>query len=238
MAEQGGSKVLVVDDEVSLTNLIVDWLERTGYIGFPAYDGQEGLREFFRHQPDLVIVDILMPKMDGVELIRRIREVSDVPVLVLSAKGQEQDKIDGLNAGADDYVVKPVGGKEIMARVGAALRRAEVGQNTRTETRYTDGTITIDFQRHEVFVDGEPAQLTSIEFRILTTLVKNAGVALSYDQLLTTVWGPEYDAPDAVTWHVGRLRRKVEKDPLTPERIVTVRGIGYRYERPTAPVLS
>jgi DNA-binding response OmpR family regulator len=227
-----GARILVVDDETRVADLLRDWLEGAGYTVIAAYDGMEGLREFFSHKPDLAILDMLMPKMGGMELARRIREVSNIPVLMLSARGQEEDKVRALALGADDYMVKPIGGRELLARVAAALRRTGSSAESNAQETYRDDALTMDFTRHEVFVSGEPVNLTKLEYQLLACLVRQAGRVLTYDQLLDCAWGADYDSPQHVTWHIGRLRRKVEADPAHPHRIVTVRGVGYRYDRP------
>jgi two-component system KDP operon response regulator KdpE len=171
-----------------------------------------------------------MPNMGGLELIRLIRFAATIPVLVLSSSGREDYKEAALDLGADDYIVKPIGRKELLGRVAAALTWTTRERSFAGEQPYMDDAIAIDFARREVAVDGRPVALTKIEYLILTTLVRHTGQTLSYNQLLDSVWGPEYDSPQYVTWHVGRLRRKVERDPERPERIVTVRSVGYRYD--------
>ena len=228
-----GAKVLVVEDEIAVAELLKEWL-RDAYEVFIAYTGQEGLQLFARNEPDLAILDILIPNMGGLELIRTIRFASAIPILVLSARGREEDKEAALDLGADDYVVKPVGRKELLARVGAALQWTTQERSFAADQPYSDDAITIDFARREVTVDGRSVALTKIEYLLLTTLIRHAGQTLTYDQLLDSVWGPEYDSPQYVTWHIGRLRRKVERDPDRPERIVTVRSVGYRYDGPSA----
>ena len=226
-----GQKVLVVDDEPTLVEVLRIWLEEAGYTVIDAPDGQQGLRAFFAHQPALAIVDVLMPRMDGFELLRRIREVSDVPVVILSAKGTEADKVSGLAFGADDYLVKPIGRAEMIARVEAAMRRASRTSDHQNEEHYSDGVISIDFRRHDVYFQGEPVELTPTEHRLLITLVRNAGRVLTHDQLLRQIWGPEFEGSGYVKWHISRLRQKIERDPARPELVVTVRGVGYRYQR-------
>lgn len=229
---KGAAKILVVDDEAAVTDLLLEWLHPSGYTVVAAHDGQEGWQEFFYQRPDLAILDIKMPKMGGLDLTRRIREVSNIPILVLSAKGQEQDKVMALDLGADDYVVKPVGRRELLARVAAALRRASMEADANVESSYSDSVVAIDFSRYEVLVLGRLVSLTRLEYHLLTCLVRRARQVVTHDQLLDQVWGPEYESPDYVTWHIARLRQKVERDPTNPERIVTVRGVGYRYEPP------
>jgi len=225
-------KILVVDDDPDVRMLLQEWLEMEDYQVFVAADGLSGLKEFFRVQPDLVVIDVMMPKMDGLELCRRIREVSTVPVLFLSAKGQEMDKVRGLTFGGDDYITKPVGRAEFIARIEAALRRYRMPGAQEPEPVYSDGVLTIDFAAHEVYARGEKVDLTPIEFELLSHLVRNAGRVLTRDQLLDWVWGPGYQSPDAVKWHISRLRQKLGDDPENPQLIQTVRGVGYRYQKP------
>lgn len=232
-----GEKILVVDDEAAATRLIAAWLEEAGYQVITARDGLEGLQLFYQHHPELVVLDVLMPKMDGLTLCQRIREVSKIPLLMLSAVGREADVVRALELGADDYVTKPARGKELLARVRAALRRATTPYPYEDKGSYSDGVLSIDFLRHEVQVGGQPASLTRLEYELLTRLVQHAGQVLTHDQLLDLVWGPEYDSVESVKWHIARLRRKVEEDPQRPRRILSVRGVGYRYDKP-APLVS
>ncbi|MBI2304581.1 MAG: response regulator transcription factor [Chloroflexi bacterium] len=225
-------KVLVVDDEDTVTDLLKDWLEEAGYTVFTAGDGLNGLQQFFAHQPHVVILDIMMPRMDGLEVCRRIREVSGVPVIFLTAKGLERDKVKGLTLGGDDYIPKPVGGRELRARVAAALRRARMpALDEEFASHYSDERVRVDFLRHEVFVRGELVNLTPLEYRLMNCFVRNPGQVLTPDQLLNRAWGSEYDSYDSVKWHIASLRRKIEETPQEPKLIVTVRGVGYRYEK-------
>lgn len=227
-----GEKILVVDDESTVTDLIKEVLEEADYTIFTALDGLSGLRAFFRHQPDLAIIDIMMPSMDGWELCSRIREVSEIPVIILSAKGQEMDKVRGLATGADEYLVKPVGNKELVARVESALRRARMATVGEQRQTYSDEAVTIDFLKRAAYVRGKAVALTPLEYKLLCCLVNSAGQALTLDNLLDRVWGPEYDSPEIVKWHVSHLRQKIEEDAAHPRLIVTVRGVGYRYQKP------
>ncbi|MFH1484752.1 MAG: response regulator transcription factor [Chloroflexota bacterium] len=233
-----GDKILVVDDEPSVTELLKEVLEDAGYTVFGFLDGLEGLKAFFRCQPDLAIIDIMMPRMDGWELCSRIREVSDVPVLFLSAKGQEMDKVRGLALGADDYITKPVGNKELVARVESALRRARMPTVVEQRESYSDEALTIDFLKREVYARGQSVSLTPLEYRLLGCLVRSEGRALSLDELLNAVWGPEDYSPELVKWHIGHLRKKIEEDSSNPKLVVTVRGVGYRYRKPPSTTLS
>ncbi len=228
-------KILVVEDEGAVRDMVRELLEGAGYTVVDAANGIEGLRQFFNERPDLAMLDILMPKMDGIELCQRIREVSSIPIIILSAKGEEMDKVRGLTAGADDYMAKPLGSKELVARVEAALRRAHSQGPQEAMKVYSDGEVTIDYQRHEVSVRGKKVNLTRLEYRLLTTLVGHVGQVLTHEQLLEKVWGPNYDSQESIKWHIGHLRQKVEKDQDAPGLIITVRGIGYRYDAPRRP---
>jgi len=167
------------------------------------------------------------------ELCRRIREVSDIPIIILSAKGQEMDKVQGLREGADDYIVKPMGRKELIARVETALRRASTPASSESQPVYGDGEVLVDYPGHEVYVRGEKVDLTNLEYRLLIFLIRHGGQVLTHAQLADRMWGVDYDSYNNVKWHIGRLRRKIERTPANPQLITTVRGVGYRYERRT-----
>ena len=233
MTEQK-KKILIIDDEDDIRLFVGTRLQRAGYETLEAADGLEGLRRFYSDRPDLIVLDIAMPEMDGWQVLERIREVSSVPVLMLTAAAQEREKIRGLTAGADDYVTKPFSGDEFLARVAAMLRRTAGAQEGPGENIYRDAEISIDFPRHEVIVRGQQVDLSPTEFRLLSVLTKNAGQVLSQDQLLDHVWGQDYvESLDVVRLYVGYLRRKIEVEPGKPELVETVRGFGYRYKRPS-----
>jgi DNA-binding response OmpR family regulator len=224
------SKVLIVDDEVALVELLREWLEWGGYEVVTAPDGMSGLREFFKHQPDLAILDISMPGLNGFELCQRIREVSQAPVIMLTAKSQELDKVRGLNLGADEYLVKPLGRQELLARVGAILRRSHMSPDESSNI-YTDSVLTLDFAKHETFVRGQKVLLTATEYRILAYMIKHPDQVLTQQQLWDRIWGWNEGSLDSVKWHISCLRKKIEEEPDKPQLIVTVRGAGYRYQR-------
>jgi len=231
-------KTLVVDDELALVELLSEWLVKGGYDVFSANDGLSGLREFFKHQPDLVILDVAMPTMTGFELCQRIREVSQVPVIMLTAKGQELDKVRGLNLGADEYLVKPVGRQELLARVGALLRRAYMTP-VEPANNYSDPVLSLDFAKHEAFVCEEKVALTPTEFRLLSYLVQYHDQVLTLQQIWDRIWGLTGGSLESVKWHIAFLRKKVEVNPEKPELILTVRGVGYLYQKPlTRPVVA
>jgi DNA-binding response OmpR family regulator len=231
MSPANQAEVLVVDDDADIRGLVRTLLERAGIHTYEANDGEEGLKKFFKHRPSLVVLDIAMPVMDGYQALSRIRSMSDVPVLMLTARGQELEKVQGLRSGADDYVTKPFGRQEFVARVEALLRRGSDDSDTETEI-LSDSLITIDFARAEVIVAGSQVQLTPLEFRLLTAFARNPNQVLSSDQLLELVWGSAGASRDQVKLYVGYVRRKLREDAGV-EPIETVRGFGYRYS-PTA----
>ncbi|MBI4212880.1 MAG: response regulator transcription factor [Chloroflexi bacterium] len=223
-------RILVMEDEEEISEIVTAYLEKEGFEVFSADDGLKGIRVFYERRPDLVILDIMMPGLDGWEVTRRIREVSDTPVIVLSARGQESDKVRGLNLGADDYVLKPFGGAELAARVKAALRRARTRSDADDET-YSDGALSMNFAQRIVHLGGEPVSLSTKEFNLLAYLVKNAGRVLTHEQIMDRVWGVgAYSYPN-IKQYVSYLRQKVEADSRHPRLIETVRDVGYRYNR-------
>ena len=224
--------MLIIDDDAKLVQALELYLSKAGYEVITAADGLEGLQEMYAHRPDLIILDIMMPKMDGWKACRRIREVSDVPIIMLTARGQEYDKVKGLKQGADDYVAKPFGLKELAARVEAVLRRTRLPPPAEGAVLYADEELVIDSERWEVSRGGEPLELTATERRLLFYLVDNAGRVLTHRQLLERVWGPEYiDEVDYVKLYIWRLRQKIEEDPSQPRYILTERGIGYKFAK-------
>ena len=220
-------RVLVVDDEADIRSLVRELLERAGYEVDEAPDGKQGLRALYAGAPDLVVLDVTMPELDGFATLERIRDLSDVPVLMLTARGQELEKVRGLKGGADDYVVKPFGRQELLARVQALLRRA--ADPARPAERYEDGAVAIDFARSEVHVDGRPVPLTPLEFRLLAAFVRHPNHVLSHDQLLELAWRDQGVSREQVKLYVGYLRRKLGE---RADLVDTVRGFGYRYLRP------
>jgi DNA-binding response OmpR family regulator len=225
------TQILVIDDSPTELAFIADRLERSGYRVLRATDGKAGLRALYANRPDLVLLDVVMPGVDGWKTLELIRDVSDVPVIMLTAADSEIERIRGLRGGADDYVGKPFGPGELSARIDAVLRRMREPPTVRDV--YEDGALQIDFGAHEVRVRGLRVTLTPLEFRLLVALSENAGIVLSRDRLLELVWGMEKDTGgDQVKLYVGYLRRKIEADPAHPKLIETVRGYGYRYRRP------
>jgi DNA-binding response OmpR family regulator len=221
-------RILVVDDDADIRELVRTLLERAGHEVIEAADGRAGLKALYAAPADLVILDVTMPELDGWATLERIRDVSEVPVLMLTARADELERVRGLTGGADDYVAKPFGRQELIARVQALLRRSGA-QVERSET-YADELLTIDFGQRAVKREGRDVQLTPLEFKLLATFVRHPNQVLSRDQLLELVWDDPFGvSPDQVKLYVGYLRRKL--DPDAPERapIETVRGFGYRY---------
>jgi DNA-binding response OmpR family regulator len=226
----GDRRVLVVDDDPDIRGLLRELLDRRGFDVTEARDGQEALRVFFTERPDLVVLDVAMPVLDGWKTLERIRELSDVPVVMLTARTTELEKTRGLRAGADDYVTKPFGRQELLARVDAVLRRS--GTREPEPESYSDGFLTIDFSRREVAVRGEPVELTPLEFRLLTVFVRHPNQVLTHEQLLELVWGDEHAAREQVKLYVGYLRKKLSPDAPDSAPIETRRGFGYSYRPP------
>ncbi|MBE0689626.1 MAG: response regulator transcription factor [Anaerolineae bacterium] len=221
--------ILVIDDEDSILNVVEAYLTGDGNTIHVARDGVQGLAAFCRYKPDLVILDIMLPEMDGIEVLRQIRRESDVYVMMLTAKSEEFDRVLGLTVGADDYLTKPFSPRELAARVKAILRR---GRNTSQDDRqvFNFKHLKIDLQRHEVYRDAEMIELTALEFKLLATLATFAGMVLSREQLLERVWGYDfYGEERVVDVHIGHIRQKLESDPTDPQFIVTVRGVGYKF---------
>lgn len=220
--------ILIVDDEVSIRELIRFNLEKEGFYTVSAGDGPEALEIFRSKRPDLVLLDIMLPTMDGWEVCKILRRESNVPIIMLTAKGDESERISGLEMGADDYITKPFSPKELIARIRAVLRRANPEEET---TQVTLDDLVIDVDRHEVTVAGRPISLTPKEFDLLLLLVRNRGKVLSRDMLLETVWGYDYGGETrTVDVHVRRLRQKLNDDPTNPKYIHTVHGVGYKVE--------
>jgi DNA-binding response OmpR family regulator len=223
------ARVLVVDDDVTVREVVVSYLRAGGHTVAEAADGAEALRSMRADASDLVVLDLMMPGIDGLEVCRRLRATSEVPIIMLTALGAEVDRVVGLESGADDYVTKPFSPRELVLRVDALLRRA--GEQAKPETGcVTDGDLVVDSGRHEVTLAGDVLALTSREFDLLRFLVSNPGTAYSRDELLQQVWGWSFGDQSTVTVHVRRLREKVERDPRRPVRLVTVWGVGYRWE--------
>jgi DNA-binding response OmpR family regulator len=229
------STILLVDDEDSIQTLLTYPLERDGYRVVQARDGDEALRRFREEDVDLVVLDIMLPRVDGLEVCRRLRAESTVPIIMLTARDDELDKVLGLELGADDYITKPFSIREFRSRVRALLRRASTPHGAgRREEVLDHGDIRVDLPRRTVEVRGEPVQLTFVEFELLALLAANPGVVFSRRQLLEKLrGGADYREPRTIDVHVRHLREKIEREPREPELILTVRGAGYRFrDRP------
>jgi len=225
------TKILVVDDDPVLSELVSYILRAEGYEAIVANDGEDGLRKFQATQPDLVVLDVTMPEMDGFEVCKRIRTVASTPIIMLTAQGSEEAVVRGLDLGADDYVTKPFQLKPLMARVRANLRRVNAPQPHYGKVTYQDDYITIDLESHKVLIKGEPVKLTPTEYKLLAVLVKNRGRILEFRQLLEQVWGFEYiDDIDYLRVYIWHLRRKVEPDPKNPTYLHNELSIGYRFD--------
>ncbi len=223
-------RILVVDDERRMVGFIRLNLEQDGFEVIEAFNGTDALNRLRDSLPDLILLDVMMPDIDGFEVLRTIREISQVPVIMLTAKGEEDDKVKGLELGADDYVTKPFSPRELVSRVKAVLRRGATFEEDEEGVIDVDDRLRIDFGRREVWVDGKLIKLRPTEYRLLYHLVRNAGWVLTHDQILTKVWGYEYrDEPHYVRLYINYLRKKIEKDPADPSYILTERGVGYRF---------
>ena len=227
-------RILIVDDDPPTVKWTSFLLRDEGYEVITADNGRSGLELVERELPDLVILDVMMPQIDGLEVCRRIRQTMDVPIIMLSAKGETADKVTGLKVGADDYLAKPFEPAELLARVKAVLRRTEAfSAFDDSQARVAVGDIRLDPVGNKVFLsDNRVVELTPIEFRLLHVLMRNAGRVLTHDYLLSTAWGYEYEGySNQIAVYIRRLRTKLEDDPSDPKYIVTVRGMGYRFER-------
>jgi DNA-binding response OmpR family regulator len=227
----GQARILLVDDEQAVQTLLTYPLRKEGYEVVGAVDGQEALDRFAEQRFDLVVLDLMLPKLDGIEVCRRLRTRSQVPIIMLTAKGDELDKVAGLEMGADDYITKPFSVREFRSRVKAALRRGNMaGRGPAGEEPIQAGELEIDFERRAVRVRGDEAQLTYVEFEILAALASAPGRVFSREMLLEHVWGDStYRDPRTVDVHIRHLREKLEADAKRPEYLFTVRGVGYRF---------
>ena len=226
----GRHRVLVVDDDDDIRRLVAELLRRAGHDVTEAANGRDGLRALHAAPPDLVLLDVSMPDLDGWQTLERIRDLTDVPVLMLTARGAELDRVRGLQGGADDYVTKPFGRQELLARVQALLRRAALRPDGDRAETYADASLSIDFAQRAVTYAGRDVTLTPLEFKLLSAFVRHPRQVLSREQLLALVWGDSYGvAGDQVKLYVGYLRRKLDPDAPDAVPIETVRGFGYRY---------
>ena len=225
-------KVLIVEDEQSISNFISAILEANGYDTMTVRSGEEALTMIASHCPDLIVLDLGLPDMDGIEVLKSVRKWSNLPVVVVSARQHEHDKVEALDCGADDYLVKPFGTSELLARIRTAIRHTRTtlpgGQIAQTG-KFTAGALTIDYDKHQVLVDGENAKLTVNEYKIVSLLGKYAGKVLTYDFIIRELWGPKARTDNQILRvNMANIRRKIEKNPGQPEYIFTEVGVGYR----------
>jgi len=223
-------RILVVDDEERMVRFIRMNLEHDGFQVSEAFNGKQAIQKIRDVTPDLILLDVMMPDLDGFEVLEMVRDVSQVPVIMLTAKGEEDDRVRGLELGADDYVTKPFSPRELVSRVKAVLRRTEGATGSMHGLIEVDDRLKIDFDRREIWLEGKLVKLRPTEYRMLYHLVQNAGWVVTHDQLLTKVWGYEYrDEPHYVRLYINYLRQKLEADPSNPKYILTERGVGYRF---------
>lgn len=223
-------RILIVDDEPRIIHFIRLNLEHDGFEAYDATSGLQALDQLRDQLPDLILLDVMMPDIDGFETLRLIREISNVPVIMLTAKGDEEDRVHGLELGADDYITKPFSPRELVSRVRAVLRRTEMPGTPSHEVIKVDDRLKIDFDRREVWVEDKLVKLRPTEYRLLFHLVQNAGWVVPHEQLLAKVWGYEYrDETHYLRLYINYLRKKLERDPSDPQYILTERSVGYRF---------
>ena len=222
------NKILAVDDEPRFIKLLEANLTAAGYQVITAFNGLEAVEKVVNERPDLVLLDVMMPELDGFSALERIREFSIIPVIMLTAKGEEADRIEGLNRGADDYIVKPFSANELLARVQAVLRRAQMTTESGQPNIFEHDELKIDYAKAEVSRNGEPVFLSATEYRLLLQFAHNVGQTLTPEDLLSNVWGEEYSEDKEILWVcISRLRQKLEENPKKPKHIVTRSGMGY-----------
>ncbi len=233
--------VLIIEDDANTADLVALYLRREGFRALTANDGEQGLALAERNRPDLVVLDLMLPKVDGWEVCRRLRQISDVPVIMLTARDEEIDRVAGLTLGADDYVVKPFSPRELVARVIAVLRRARPYENAPGKVRH-QGNVLLDLEKRQLYVRGHAIDLTHHEYTLLEALMSAPGKAFTRDELLDRIYprGEAVVIDRVVDVHIGKLRKKIETDPTYPSYILTVRGIGYRFaeRKPSSPGVS
>ncbi|HIE57139.1 MAG TPA: response regulator transcription factor [Anaerolineales bacterium] len=226
-------KILIVDDEPRYVRLMEANLINEGYQVITANTGQAAIDAVAEYQPNLVLLDVMMPVLTGFEACQRIREFSNVPIIIVTAKGDEQDRVTGLDVGADDYIVKPYSATELLARVRAVLRRAQLSDGTFQQSTFEHGNLRVDFKRAEVYKGDEIVFLSATEYRLLLQFIQHLGQVLTSERLLRNVWGDEYSEDKEILWvSISRLRQKLEDDPKKPQHIVTRPGLGYSMPSP------
>ena len=227
------TKILIVDDEPRYVRLMEANLINEGYQVITANTGQDAIDAVAEYQPNLVLLDVMMPVLTGFEACQRIREFSNVPIIIVTAKGDEQDRVTGLDVGADDYIVKPYSATELLARVRAVLRRAQLSDGTFQQSTFEHGNLRVDFKRAEVYKGDEIVFLSATEYRLLLQFIQHLGQVLTSERLLRNVWGDEYSEDKEILWvSISRLRQKLEDDPKKPQHIVTRPGLGYSMPSP------
>ena len=225
-------KVLLIDDDADLLHLAGLLFKKAGAHIFTARDGLEGISKLFTCNPDLIILDVMMPGTNGFEVCQRIRQVSNAPIIMLTALNQEQEMLRGLEAGADDFLTKPFNAEVLLARAKTVLRRSANGNAQNTNFQFNNGHLSIDIERHHVLVDEKRVKLTPVEFRLMVYLARNAGKVLTFNHILSNVWGDQYmGSIDYVHVYVSHLRNKIEENAKDPRYILTVHGVGYMFER-------
>lgn len=229
---EGSGRILVVDDDENVVDVVRRYLERDGFVVETVGDGRTALDRALAEPPDLVILDLMLPGMNGLDVCRRLRALAPVPVIMLTARGQESDRVIGLELGADDYVAKPFSAKELVARVKAVLRRAQgpLSPTADAQLPLEDGDLVVDIAAREALLAGDVVPLTAREFELLAFMMRHPRQAFTRDELLQEVWGTRYADTSTITVHVRRIREKIEPDPAAPVRIATVWGVGYRWE--------
>jgi DNA-binding response OmpR family regulator len=230
--DEGRSRILVVDDDATVADVVARYLAHDGFAVETVGDGRTALDRALSDPPDLVVLDLMLPGVDGLEVCRRLRALAPVPIIILTARGQESDRIVGLELGADDYVAKPFSAKELVARVRAVLRRAKgpLAAAAPGPRHHVDGDLEVDVAARQATLGGSVVALTAREFELLAFLMRHPGKAFRREEILEQVWGYRYGDTSTVTVHVRRLREKIEPDPANPSRIATVWGVGYRWQ--------
>jgi len=227
-----GKKILLIDDDPDFLKLTCHIFEEAGAQVITARDGLEGISKLFTHRPNLIVLDVMMPGQDGFEVCQRIRQIANTPLIMLTALNHEQEILQGLDAGADDFLSKPFNSEVLLARARAVLRRSEQNNGHQTALNYDDGRLKIDVEKHRVLINGKQVKLTPVEFKLLTYLVSNTGKVLSFGQILDNVWGSEYKGnDDYVHVYISQLRRKIEPDTKNPRYIISIHGVGYLFEK-------